>query len=91
MQPIQPYSRIQIIHLQNDVIGDGIFIYEVAKTLREYADMLENNLGGREHVEIYNGPRGTKLTAIGVTWYGEQIPQHSPLEDLVHPLGQTEK
>jgi hypothetical protein len=36
---MQPYSRIEIIQLQNDVIGDGILIYEVAKTLREYADM----------------------------------------------------
>ena len=87
---MQPYSRIAIIYLQNDTIGDGIFISEVAKTLREYADIIENNLAGRRHLEIYNGPRGTKLTAIGATWYGEQIPQRNPIEHL-RPLDQKEK
>jgi hypothetical protein len=85
---MEPYSRIEVIYLQNDTIGDGVFIHEVAKTLREYADMLEKNQAGREHVEIYENPRGTKLTAIGVTWYGERIPQRSPIEDP-HRVGRT--
>ena len=69
-----PYSRIAVLHVQNDTIGDGVFVHELAKTLREYADMIDKDEAGREHVEKYEGPRGTKLTVIGVTWYGEQIP-----------------
>jgi hypothetical protein len=87
---LEPYSRIEVIYLQNDTIGDGVFIHEVAKTLREYADMLEANQAGREHVEIYEGARGTRLTAIGATWYGKRIPQRSPIADL-HRVDRTAK
>ena len=69
-----PYSRIAVLHVQNDTIGDGVFVHELAKTLREYADMIDKNEAGREHIEKYDGPRGTKLTVIGVTWHGQQIP-----------------
>lgn len=72
-----PYSRIAILHVQNDIIGDGVFVHELAMTLREYADMIERHEAGRETCERYDGPRGTKLTVIGATWYGEQIPPTS--------------
>lgn len=51
---------------------------------------IKRDLPGREHVEIYQGLCGTKLTAIGVTWYGGQIPQRSPIEDL-NPFDQKTK
>jgi len=82
-----PYNRIAVLYVQNDQIGDGVFVHELAATLREYADMIERNEAGRTGCEKYNGPRGTKLTVIGATWYGEQIP--SPMPDL-RPLPVSE-
>lgn len=69
-----PYSRIAVLYVQNDTIGDGVFVRELAATLREYADMIERNEAGREACEKYDGPRGTKLTVIGAAWNGDRIP-----------------
>ena len=71
---LYPYSRIAVLYLQNDVISDGYFTPEIARTLREYAEMIDKNEAGREHVEVYSGPRGTRLIVTGATRNGEQIP-----------------
>lgn len=73
-----PHSRIAVLYVQNDEIGDGVFVHEIAATLREYAEMIERNEAGRVACEQYKGPRGTKLTVIGVAWHGEQIPFPAP-------------
>lgn len=76
---IYPYSRIAVLHLQNDVIGDDWFAPELSKTLREYADMIDRNEAGIAACEKYEGPRGTKLMVIAATWHGIQDPQSAPL------------
>ncbi len=82
-------SRIAVLHLQNDIIGDDLFAPEIANTLREYADMIDRNEAGHTSCERYEGPRGTKLMIIASTWFGTQIPQseqlwpHLPPYDLL--------
>ena len=54
-----------------------MYCYEVAKTLREYADIIDNQQGGNDRVETYFSPRGTKLTTMTATCFGHEIP-HEP-------------
>ena len=67
-------KRVLVVYIENDTIGDGLFFTEAADALREYVDMVNTGVAGRERCEIYEGPRGTKLTAIGVAWNGAQLP-----------------
>ena len=75
--PIEGVSDFQIKHrevliLENDKIGDELFVPEVAKSLREYADLLERGILGHEACDVYEGPRGTRITAIGGCLYCEE-------------------
>ncbi len=69
-----PLIRTECIHLENDTIGDGYFVLEVAKTLRQYADMLESGKAGHREVDTFVSPGGTRLFAIGAAWSRRNIP-----------------
>lgn len=64
-------KRVEMLCLENDVIGDGYFALEVAQTLREYADALEQCQLGNRACDVFISPRGTRVTVIGATYEGE--------------------
>ena len=72
------YKRLVVLYIENEVIGDGDMSEEVMHTVREYANQLEAGTAGRYRCEVSDGPRGTRLTAIGVAWSGERIPLPPP-------------
>lgn len=55
-----------------------LFSLEAAKALREYADMVESWVAGRNSCETYTSADGVKLTAIGARWSGEELPLEKP-------------
>ena len=60
---------------------DGKFIkIETPRILREFADIEESSLGGRDRVETYFDKHGNKLTNIVALDYGSQIPYPESLE-----------
>lgn len=48
-----------VIALENDQIGDGLFVPEVAHTLRALADLMDRDKAGRNGCEVYRSPGGT--------------------------------
>lgn len=66
-----PIKHREVLILENDDIGDEQFVPEVVRSLREYADVLEQGLLGHEACDVYEGPRGTRITAIGGCLYYE--------------------
>lgn len=52
-------KRRVVLSIENDQIGDGAFCSEVAKTLREIADIIDAGTAGRHANEAYRGERGT--------------------------------
>lgn len=62
--------RVEMLCLENDVIGDGYFTMEVAQTLREYADALEKCQLGNRACDVFISARGTRVTAIGASYEG---------------------
>lgn len=79
-------KRVEMLCLENDVIGDGYFVMEVAQTLREYADALERCQLGNRACDVFISPRGTRVTAIGATYEGApktiaELPEPSSRQD----------
>lgn len=70
-----PAMRITTLVLQSEVIGDGDFSLEVAKTLREIATMIETGRACRTESDVYRRPRGTIATIMGASWDGEYAPR----------------
>lgn len=69
-----PIKHREVLILENDKIDEEPFVPEVAKSLREYADLLESGALGHEACDVYEGPRGTRITAIGgCLYYDGQI------------------
>jgi hypothetical protein len=65
-------KRITMLYIHNDTIDDGWFTPELAKTLREYADMIDNGTARNLSCDTYTGPRGTMLTRISSCFDGGQ-------------------
>lgn len=75
---MEKHKNIAALYIENDEIGDGFFAPEVARTLREYADMVDKHIAGRRGCELYEGPRRTRLTIIARSWYEQQILRQTP-------------
>jgi len=73
-------TRHLVVYLENDTIEadgiakSGLFCFEAARALREYADMVDSGHAGRHACETYTSTGGTRLTAIGSKWSGAQLP-----------------
>jgi hypothetical protein len=70
-----PHIRAASIHLENNTIGDGHFVKEIAATLRELADMIDAGVAGWETAETFTSKGGTRLFIIGATWRGHALPR----------------
>ena len=70
-----PFIRAANIHLENVTIGDGCFVKEMANTLREYADMIDEGVAGWEQAETFVSKGGTRVFVIGAAWRGERLPR----------------
>lgn len=71
-----------VVAIENDVIEDGYFTPEVAKTLRAIADLIDADLAGRNTCEVYRSPAGTRATMTAENITGVCIPyreQDGPL------------
>lgn len=71
---VPPVSAATIF-LENNKIGDGCFIPEIAATLREYADMLDAKTAGHHTAEQWTSKGGTRLFILASAWYGDEIPR----------------
>lgn len=85
-----PEKRIVVLTLENAEIGDRPFAPEVARTIREYADMIEHGDAGNRACEVYES-QGTKLTVIGASWNGERIPSPAMGTQHLRASEQTER
>ena len=77
-------ERNAMIFMENDTIGDGVFVPEMAKTLRQYADMIEARKAGHDVVETFTSAGGTRLVKVAGPYYGQCIPrlaEHSELTE----------
>ena len=71
-------KRVVVLYLENATIGDGLFAPEIARTLREYAGMIDAGTAGCYPWEVSEGERGTRLTMIGAM--SDEV--HIPLPKL---------
>lgn len=66
--------RYLSILLEGQEPPDNLFCLEAAKALREYADMVDAWVAGRDACETYTSTNGVKITAIGARWSGAELP-----------------
>ena len=80
-----PYEHLRVatIHLENTEIQSGMWSLEIAKTLREYAEAVENGDAGQNATAIFDSNGGTKMTIIAGTWIGRKSPE---LGTFVRPV-----
>ena len=71
-----PYEkrRIANIYLENDVIGSGMWCFEIAQTLRAYADAVEKQETGQYATGVFDSPGGTRMVITTGTWIGHKSP-----------------
>lgn len=62
------------IDIESDAIGDRYFTPELARTLREIADLMEKDEAGRFEREVYRGPSGTLAVITATDVCGVCIP-----------------
>lgn len=79
--PPYPYIRACSIHMENETIGDGYFAAEIAKSLREYADMIEKNEAGFDAAEWFVSKGGTRVFLLAGAWSGQKIPKGKELPE----------
>ncbi|WP_295441999.1 hypothetical protein [uncultured Thiodictyon sp.] len=66
--------RTSSIFMENDTIGDGVFIRERAAVLRQYADLLDS--GAADHRTFtFTSPGGTKVTVNSGAYLADGTPQ----------------
>lgn len=56
--------RRLVVTVENDSIGEGLFVPEVSKVLRELADAMDAGEAGKESSEAYLFPCGTLVTVM---------------------------
>jgi hypothetical protein len=61
------------LQAENEVVGDGIFFTELAKTLRGYAELLDSGKCGQAPCETFVSDGGTRLTVIAECYSGQPI------------------
>lgn len=79
MNPIPSKIRVAIIiEMKNPYAAErkpGVFAKtEIARLLREFADIEESAYGGQRRVETYTDKEGNKVTSIVALDYGNEIP-----------------
>lgn len=65
IESIAVQRRVVSIHMQNDLIGDRRFVPEIAQTLREVAQALDDGLIGNEAADFIRSSGGTEITMHG--------------------------
>ncbi len=80
-----PYEHLRIatIYLENTKIQSGMWSFEIAKTLREYADAVESGDAGEHATALFDSKGGTKMTIIAGTWMGHKSPKQ---DTFVRPV-----
>jgi hypothetical protein len=72
-------NQVQVVlHFKNAVLGDGLAVVAVAKTLREYADLLDAGVAGLGSQEVYQGADGSELSVVAVSSCEVRIPHLKP-------------
>ncbi|GAB1719391.1 MAG: hypothetical protein NTAFB09_11220 [Nitrosospira sp.] len=73
-------KRTAVLVLENDNIGESNFSFEVAETLRCYADMIAQDRAGCHAYETYTSQGGTRVTvvasirdAVSVPYTGDRL------------------
>ncbi len=67
--PDGPTKRKIIITIENDVVGDELWVPSVACDLRALATLIENDTAFDAHVEFYNPVTWNRLTIwVGTRW-----------------------
>lgn len=76
---MEEFQRRKVtIDIESDGIGDRAFSPEVAKTLREIADLMDRGEAGRHAKEVYLGARGTLAVITAADVAGVCIPYRAP-------------
>lgn len=69
-----------VIVLRNSLLDDGdLLCAVVARTLREYLEMLECGRGGNEQQETFVSGNGTEVSVMAVSSAVVGIPREEPL------------
>lgn len=69
IENIKVQRRVVSIHMQNDLIGDRRFVPEVAQTLREIAQALDEGLIGNGAADYLRSSGGTEIMISGHSLY----------------------
>ena len=73
---ISTQTRVCTLHLKNSVLEDGDWwAPEISKSLREYADMIDEGLASWKAVEFFKSKKGTEVSITTGTYFGEKLPR----------------
>jgi len=72
-KPMEHVYRKMVIIIENDTVGDALWMPKVAETLREYARATEQGFMGHSSPEIMETENGNKLTVLCGTYATESL------------------